>query len=74
MHASHLIDAAGIDQRRLWWAMRGNGATYRIDLALVKCGLVEEIRTKGELRFRLTAAGRREARALLKERRSRGWA
>ena len=73
MYASHLIDVAGIDARRLRLALQGDGDRYRRDLSLLKLGLVEEIRGRGEVRYRATRSGRALAVRLVRERRMRQW-
>jgi predicted transcriptional regulator with HTH domain len=71
LHGGHLATIAAIDGRRLHWAMHGCPPYYRIDLALVHAGLVEEVRSGRSVLYRLTTAGRAEARRLLSERRHR---
>jgi predicted transcriptional regulator with HTH domain len=71
LQAGHLAQLAGIDSRRLRWAMHGKPPHYRVELALVRASLVEEVRRGRWLRYRITPSGRTVVRLLLRERRFR---
>ena len=74
MTTSRMADLAGIDAKRLGWALYGCRGKYRAELGLVRAGLVEDARVGATRRLRLTAEGRRHAGRVLRERRGRGWA
>lgn len=70
----HLADLAGVEERRVRWALYGSEGTYREDLALVRCGLVVERTSAAGAVLRLSSAGAALARATMHERRERAWA
>lgn len=73
LHAGDLMSLASIDAWTLKMATIGGSRFYRRDLGLLSCGIVEELRVGREVRYRLTGAGRVEAKRLLRERRILGW-
>lgn len=66
--ASQLADVVGITVGRVGWIMHGRLPYYRIDRALVRLGLVIEIRTARGRAFEITPFGARVAPLLTDER------
>lgn len=59
-----LAFACGINTQRLAWIMHGHWPAYRVELALIRLGLAEEIHTPNGRVYAITARGRKKARQL----------
>lgn len=67
-YLGQLARAVGTERKRIRAVMYGAMPAYRPDLSLIGLGLAEEVQTEHGRIFRITAAGKRKARSIVKRR------